>query len=144
MVVPIPDTTSDIRWLGVVEFREDADSFFKIVSFEAGSTVSVFSVCLTLVGNWHAHLVGVENPVGRALEAKLLVPVPSGAADVRDLLSGSEDALSVAQAVASVARKAGASAIESVALIRDRHADFVRIENPVVRALEADLLVPVP
>ena len=128
----------------MLDWGESALSVVEIVANVAREAGTVAIESVALVGNWYADLVGVENPVGRALEAKLLVPVPSGAADVRDLLSGSEDALSVAQAVASVARKAGASAIESVALIRDRHADFVRIENPVVRALEADLLVPVP
>lgn len=97
-----------------------------------------------MIGNWHANLVSIEYPVRRALEAKLLVPVPGSTSDIRNGLSGSKDALSIVQIISSIAGKASASAVESIALIRDRHANFICIEDPVVRALQANLFVPVP
>lgn len=97
-----------------------------------------------MVRDWDADLVGVEDPVVGALEAKLLVPVPGGTSNVRDRLSGSKNAFSIVQIVSSVAGKASASAVKSIALIRNRDANFVSIENPVVRALQANLFVPVP
>lgn len=62
----------------------------------------------------------------------MLVPVPRAAANVRDLLNRSKDALSIVQVVSFVAAKASTGVVEGVALIRDRYADFVSIEDPVV------------
>lgn len=76
--------------------------------------------------------------------ADLLVPVPRAAANVGDLLNWSEDALSVVQVVTLVAAEAGTSVVKGVALIGNRDADLVSVEDPVVGALLADLPVPVP
>ena len=82
MVVPIPDTTSDIRWLGVVGFRENADSFFKIVSLETSSTVTVFSMSLTLVGNWHTNSFSVKDIEVGAFQTFLVIPIPDSASEI--------------------------------------------------------------
>lgn len=76
--------------------------------------------------------------------ADLLVPVPSGASNIRNLLSWGESALSVVEIVALVATEASASFIKGVALIGNRHTDVVAVEDPVVGALKTSLLVPVP
>ena len=123
---------------------KSALSVVEIVAYVARKTITLAIEGVALVGYWHANLVSVEDPVGRALKAKLLVPVPSSAADIGNLLSGSEDTFSVVQVVSSIARKTSASAIESVALIRDRNTYFIGIENPIVGALQTNLLVPVP
>ena len=47
--------------------------------------------------------VFVEDPVVGALKTCLLVPVPGGTANVRDLLDGGELASSVVQVVTSIA-----------------------------------------
>ena len=55
-----------------------------------------------------------------------------------------EDAGSIDKIVSSVAADTGASAIKGVALAADLHANFIAVEHPVVGALEADIVVPVP
>ena len=55
-----------------------------------------------------------------------------------------EDASSIGEVVSNVAANAGASAVEGVALAADLNAHLVGIQDPVVRALEADVVVPVP
>ncbi len=86
----------------------------------------------------------VENPIVRALKADLLIPVPGGAADIRDLLNGCLTAFSVFKIVTFIARLASSSIIESSALIRDWDTNSILVEDPVVGALKTCLLVPVP
>jgi len=74
----------------------------------------------------------------------LLIPVPGGTADIADLLDGGEAAFSVVEVVTLIARLAGSSVVEGGALVRDGDANSEFIEDPVVGAFDADLLVPVP
>lgn len=97
-----------------------------------------------MVGDWRTDVIAVEYPVVGALKTGLLIPVPGGTSDIGDLLDWSEDTLSVVQVVANIAAEAVAIAVEGVALVGNGDTDFVGIENPVVGALKADLLVPVP
>jgi hypothetical protein len=85
LVVPVPGSASGVSRLGVVGVREQALSVLEVVSFEAGSTVTILSVGLTLIRNGDTNLVGVEDPSARAGEADLIVPVPGSAARVRGL-----------------------------------------------------------
>ena len=52
--------------------------------------------------------------------------------------------LAIVQKVAIVARCASSSVIPRFAIIRNRNADSVSIGDPSVRALEADLVIPIP
>lgn len=123
---------------------EAALSVVQVVSLVAAEAGSGIVEGIALIRNGNADLVGVEDPVGRALLADLLVPVPSSTSDIRNSLSGSEDALSVVEIVALVAGKTSASAVKGVALVGDRNTDIFAIEDPVVGALDTGLLVPVP
>ena len=86
----------------------------------------------------------VENPVVRALKTDLLVPVPGSTSYIRDLLNGCLAAFSVLKIVTFIARLTSSKIIESSALIRDWDTNSILVEDPVVRALETCLLVPVP
>ena len=128
----------------MLNWSKDTLSIVQVVASVARKAGTSAIESVALVRNWHADLVGVEDPVGRALQAKLFVPVPGGASNIRNSLSGSEDALSIVEVISSVAGETSTVAVEGVALVRHRHANFVCIEDPVVRALQANLLVPVP
>ena len=82
MVVPVPKTTSRVGGLGVVGGREDTNSFFKIVSFEAGSTSSVISMRFALIRNGDADIFSVEDPLVGTFQAFLVVPVPDSASKI--------------------------------------------------------------
>jgi len=88
--------------------------------------------------------VFVEDPVVGALKTCLLVPVPGGTANVRDLLDGGKLASSFVKVITFIARLTGSSVIEGSALIRNRDTNVVIVEHPIVRALKTDLFVPVP
>jgi len=62
----------------------------------------------------------------------LLVPVPSGTSNIRNLFNWGEVALSILQIVSFIARLAGSSIVESSALIRYRNTNSVFVEHPVV------------
>lgn len=68
---------------------------------------------VAVVIDWHAGLVGVEEPSLGAGEADLLLPVPSSATDVSwvGLVEFREEAGSVLEVITFVASKAGSSAV---------------------------------
>jgi hypothetical protein len=111
-----------------------------LIAGNAGSTVVEGG---TLVGNRNADSV-TEDPIVGALQTDLSVPVPRGTSYVSDLLNGGEGALSVLEIVSFVAGNTGATVVEGSALVGDGDADFVLVEDPIVGALYADLLIPVP
>jgi hypothetical protein len=48
--------------MSFVEFREEALSFDKVVSFEARRAGTVFGMRAALVRNWHASTVSINKP----------------------------------------------------------------------------------
>jgi hypothetical protein len=62
LVIPIPGRASRIRWLGVVEFGENADSMLDVIALEAGQTVTLIVVSSALVRNGNADILSIENP----------------------------------------------------------------------------------
>lgn len=97
-----------------------------------------------MVGNWHADVVGIEDPVAGAFQADLLIPIPAGTADIGNLLDGGENTSTLNEVVSHIAGETLSIGIEGVALIGNRHTDSIVVKHPVARALEASLLVPVP
>ena len=114
------------------------------ISYIAGDTVSSGVEGLALIGDRNTHSLTVEDPVVGALKALLLTPVPKGTTEVRHLLSGSQDAFASIDDVSFVASDAISSKVESGALVGDRDADILTVEDPVVRALKADFICPIP
>ena len=146
LVVPIPGGATSIRRLGIIESRENAGTFNKVVSLEAGQAVTVLSVRGALVRNGNANFVSIEDPIFRAGEANLVVPIPSSTSGVGRLsiVGFSEDASSFDEVVSLETGKTVTVLGMSGALIRDSNADTVSIEDPLVRASKADLVEPVP
>ncbi len=97
-----------------------------------------------MVGYGDADFIAVEDPIVGALETDLFVPVPSGASNVRNLLGWGQLTLSVVKVVSVVAAETVSTSVEGGALVGNRDADFVAVEDEVVGALETDLSVPVP
>ncbi len=146
LISPVPSSASEISRLGVVRVRENTFSFFKVVSLEAFSAVSIFSMSLALVRNWHADVFGVENPIFRADQAFLVVPIPGSASDISRLgvVEIREDAFAFLKVVSLEAFSAVSIFSMSLALIRNWHADVFRVEDPIFRAGQAFLVVPIP
>ena len=63
LVVPVPHTTADIRWTGIIEVREDTSAVFQVIALVTGSAVSVFTVRLALIRDRNANFISVEGPV---------------------------------------------------------------------------------
>ena len=82
MIVPVPGSTSSIRWLGVVRVGEDTSSILEIVSFVAGQTVTSAITCCALIRNGDAGFVGVEDPIFGAGKTDLVVPVPCSTSEI--------------------------------------------------------------
>lgn len=68
---------------------------------------------VAVVIDWHAGLVGVEEPSLGAGKADLLFPVPSSATDVSwvGIVEGREEASSVLEVITFIASKAGSSTV---------------------------------
>jgi hypothetical protein len=77
LVVPVPSSASEIGGLGVVTIGENALSVFEVVSLEAGEAGTGIVVSFAEIGDSNAHFLVVEGPSVGALEASLVVPVPS-------------------------------------------------------------------
>ena len=99
-----------------------------------------------LVGNGNADLVGVEEPIIGTLQANLICPIPCSAAKIRwlSIIRLRKYTFSFLQIVSLIASSAGTSGIMSAALVRNGNTNFFSVENPSIRALEADLIIPVP
>jgi hypothetical protein len=91
-----------------------------------------------LIGNWDTDIVAVEHPIVGTLKTQLLIPVPSGATDIRDLLNGGQDACPINEVISVVAANASSRLIESVALRRNLNTDSLSVEHPIVRALKTN------
>lgn len=98
------------------------------------------------VADGNASLVGVEDPVGGALETDVVVPVPGGAADLSrsGVVGLREDASAVAEVVTLVAGGAGSAAVGGLAEVAHGHAHFVAVEGPVGGASKTNLIFPIP
>ena len=62
MVVPVPNTTSNISGSGVVRVRKDALPFFKVISFVAFGTISILAMSFALVRDSNTDFFSVEDP----------------------------------------------------------------------------------
>jgi hypothetical protein len=146
LVVPVPGGAASISGLGVVELGEEALSVLEVVSLEAGKASTGIVVGLALIGNGHTDFVGIESPLGRALKADLVEPIPGSAARVSGLcvVEVREEALSVLEIVSEIACKAVSAIFVSFTLISNRDANLVSIGEPSAGAFQADLVVPVP
>jgi hypothetical protein len=142
LFLPVPGGTSEVRRF--LRRSQLAFSSVEEVTFIAGDTVSSGVKGLALIGDRDTHSLTVEDPVVGALKALLLTPVPKGTAEVRHFLSGSQDAFASIDDVSFVASDAISSKVESGALVGDRDADILTVEDPIVRALKADFICPIP
>ena len=147
LIVPVPFATADAAGVGSVESREDTLTVVQFVSFVARGAFTFFVVSSTLVRNGDADSVIVEEPVFRAGQASLVIPVPSGTSEVggSGVVGGREDTLTVNEVIAFVARGAGSVLIVRSTLIRnnDTSGSFF-VKDPSIRAGQANLVVPVP
>jgi hypothetical protein len=100
----------------------------------------------TLIRNGHANLVGVEDPSLRAGHADLIVPVPNTASGIGRLgiVEAGENASTVLEVITLEAGEASSTVIMRCTLIRNWNTDFISIENPSLRARDANLVVPIP
>ena len=146
LVVPVPSGASKIRRSGGVGGREDTLTIGKIVSLVARSTVTVVSMSSALVRDGYADILIVSEIVLRASKAFLIIPVPFSTADAAGVgsVKSREDTLTVVQFVSFVARSAVTFFVVSSTLVGNGDADSVFVEEPVSRASEADLVIPVP
>ena len=146
LVVPVPGSATKVGGVHVVGGREDALSVVKVITLEASGTISILGMRSTVVRDGHADIVSVEDPLLRADEADLVVPVPGGASEVSRLLVviSREDTSSVNEVVSLEAGEAVTIIGMRGALVRNGNTNVVGIEDPLVRASEADLVEPVP
>ena len=82
LIVPVPGSTSEVGGLGIVEVGEDTFAFLEVVSLEAFSAVSVHSVGFTLIRDGHADVIGIEDPIFRAGQTLLIVPIPGSTSNI--------------------------------------------------------------
>jgi aspartate carbamoyltransferase regulatory subunit len=101
LVVPVPGGASRVSGLGVVEVREETLSFNQIVSLETLSAESSCVVSLALVGDGHADLVRIKDPVLGTDKTNLVRPVPGSATKISGLgvVEVREEALSILKIV---------------------------------------------
>jgi hypothetical protein len=146
LVVPIPGSASGISRLGIVGGGEDTSSLLKVVSLEAGKAGTSAIRRSTLIGDGGADVVGVENPSVGAGKTFLVVPVPSSASGVSGLgvVGVGVEALSVLEIISLIAWGTVSTLVVGGTLVSNRHADFVLVESPSLRARETDLVLPVP
>jgi hypothetical protein len=108
----------------------------------AGEAISIVVIGLALVVYDLTNTVVVDVTL-RALEANLIVPVPFTASDLRRTSDGCQSTLSVLNAVSIVAGQTVSEIIVSFTLAVNNLADSVIVEVSL-RALKADLVIPVP
>ena len=146
LVVPVPGSATKVGGVHVVGGREDALSVVKVITLEASGTISIFGMRSTVVRDRHADFISVEDPLFRAGEADLVVPVPGGASRVSGfhVIRGREDASSVDEVVSLEAGEAVTVLGVSGALVSNGNTSAVGILEPVLGASKADLIFPVP
>ncbi len=134
LAVPVPGSAADVGGVSIVEIGEDAGTVLEVVSIEAGEASTTVIVRGALIGDRHADLISIENPVLGAGKADLIVPVPGSASGIGGLgvVRGREDAGTILKVITLEAAQAGTSAVGGSALIRNRHADLVGVEDPVL------------
>ena len=82
LIIPVPGSTSEVTWLGIVGFREGTSSVFKVISLEAFRASSILVMFSTKIRNRDANFLGVEDPAIGALQADVVVPIPSSTSEV--------------------------------------------------------------
>jgi hypothetical protein len=141
---PVPVGASFIDGFDQSEILDQADAVEEVVSLVAGEAGSDGGVeGQTLIADGDASVLD-EDPVSRASQTDFVVPVPSGTAQVRYLLFGGFFASSGHKSVAFVAGDAVSTQVEGVALVGNRGAYTLVVEDPVIGASDADQVAPVP
>jgi hypothetical protein len=115
LVIPIPSGASYIG--NLLNGSQDTCSIVKVISYITTQTGSSTVECIALRRYRYANFVIIEDPVAGALKADLVVPIPSGAADVSDLLGGGQHALSIVKVISYIATQTGSGTVECVALV---------------------------
>ena len=130
----------------MVEFRENAGTFLKIITLEAGQAVSLIVVGSALVTDRCANLVGIEGPSFGAGKTHLVVPIPGSASRIGGVfvVGIRENTGTFLKIVSLEAGQAVSGIVVGSALIRNGGANLVGIEGPSFGADEADLIVPIP
>ena len=142
LLAPIPDSAANIGDL--FDWAFDAFAVLNMVAdvaSEAGSSVIVRGA---LIGHWHTHSLGVEDPVLRAHETVSLAPVPLGAPNIRYNLDRGLFTLAIVEVITNVASHAGAEVVVGCTVVRDGHTNSIAVENPVLRAPETFAATPIP
>jgi hypothetical protein len=142
LFVPIPSSASNVR--NLLNRGKWASSVLQVVSFVAGDTGSALIKGCALIRYWDTDIIAVENPVVWALKTDLLVPVPWGASNVRNLLNRGKDTFSIYKVIALIATNTCSTSIESIALVWNFNTNSFVIEYPVVWAFQAKVIFPVP
>ncbi len=146
MTVPVPGSASRVSGLGVVEVGEDAGTFLEVITLVAAQAGTSAVGGSASIGNRHANLISIEDPILRAGKADLTVPVPGSTSRVGgvSVVVGREDAGTFLKIVSLEAGSAGTAVVVGSALIRDRGANLIGIEDPSIGAGEANLVIPIP
>jgi hypothetical protein len=128
--VPVPSSAANVGHL--LHGSQLTFSVVEVVPLVTSETSTLSVGGSTLVGDRHALTGIVEDPVAGAGQALFVVPVPSGAAEVSHIvISRSQLAFAVRHLVSLVTSEASTLSVESGALVRNRHANTIAIENPV-------------
>ena len=107
--------------------------------------MAIFVVSLALIRDGHTDILSVEGPSLGALEANLVIPIPSGTSEVSGVggIFRGVNTLTIDIVVTSKAGEAvSGSLVEGVALGAHGSADAVSIEPAPVSALDAGLVTP--
>lgn len=111
----------------------------------AGSTDSTEFIGLTIVAHWDTPTLSIEHISGRALQADLVVPVPSGASIVSRPSQAGEDAIVVeVQLEAFIALNADIVGVEDFAVVSQSDTLSVVVHHIASGASETDLSIPIP
>lgn len=125
----------------------DTDSTLKFIARVASCARTVISIAVAVVINRNTDLVGIEEPSVRAFQANLIFPIPSTATKISrtGIVEVREDTLSFLKIIPFITRSTISTlSINALAKIRRGDANFFVIEYPSFRALEANLVVPIP
>ena len=125
----------------------DTDSALKFITRVASCARTVISIAVAVVINRNTDLFGIEEPSVRAFQTNLIFPIPGSATEISrtGIVEVREDTLSFLKIIPFIARSTISTlSINALAKIRRGDANFFVIEYPSFRALEANLVVPIP